>query len=80
VLCPYGSASPERDDAITVLGALKVATARQIVRLTRPHPTDTKSVRNALLDLAKHGLVASEGNTAGPRGRIGALGLAGPAA
>ncbi|MFF7154351.1 hypothetical protein [Streptomyces sp. NPDC008139] len=29
VLCPYGSASPERDDAITVLGALKVATATQ---------------------------------------------------
>ncbi|MFG1812104.1 replication-relaxation family protein [Streptomyces sp. NPDC049040] len=80
VLYPYGSASPERDDAITVLGALKVATATQIMRLVRRHLTDNKSIRNALLDLQKHGLVVSEGNTAGPRGRIGAPGRAGPAA
>ncbi|MFF7199271.1 replication-relaxation family protein [Streptomyces sp. NPDC008079] len=80
VLYPYGSASPERDDTITVLGALKVATATQIMRLVRPHLTDNKSIRNALLDLAKHGLVVSEGNTAGPRGRIGAPGRSGPAA
>jgi Replication-relaxation len=80
VLYPYGSASPERDDAITVLGALKVATATQIMRLVRPHLTDNKSIRNALLDLQKHGLVVSEGNTAGPRGRVGTPGRAGPAA
>ncbi|WP_202238265.1 replication-relaxation family protein [Actinacidiphila reveromycinica] len=80
VLYPYGSASPERDDAITVLGVLKVATASQIMRLVRPHLTDNKPIRNALLDLSKHGLVVSEGNTAGPRGRIGTPGRAGPAA
>jgi hypothetical protein len=80
LLYPYGSASPERDDAIAVLGALKVATATQIMRLVRPHLTDNKSIRNALLDLSKHGLVVSEGNTAGPRGRIGTPGRAGPAA
>lgn len=80
VLYPYGSASSERDDAITVLGALKVATATQIMRLTRPHLTDNKAVRNALLDLHKHGLVVSEGNTAGPRGPIGVRGRTGPAA
>ncbi|WP_225851263.1 replication-relaxation family protein [Streptomyces sp. HPF1205] len=80
VLYPYGSSSPERDDAITVLGALRVATATQIMRLTRPHLSDNKSIRNALLDLAKHGPVVSEGNTAGPRGRIGTPGRAGPAA
>lgn len=33
-----------------------------------------------MLDLQEHGLVVSEGNTAGPRGRIGAPGRAGPAA
>lgn len=80
VLYPYGSASAERDDAIAVLGALKVATATQIMRLERPHLTDNKSIRNALLDLARHGLVVSEGNTAGPRGTIGSPGRAGPAA
>lgn len=80
VLYPYGSASSERDDAITVLGALKVATATQIMRLVRPHLTDNKSIRNALLDLQKHGLVVSEGNTAGPRGRVGTPGRSGPAA
>jgi hypothetical protein len=51
----------------------------QIMLLHRPHLTDNKAIRNALLDLAKHGLVVSEGNTAGPRGRIGTPGRAGPA-
>jgi hypothetical protein len=80
LLYPYGSASAERDDAIAVLGALKVATATQIMRLVRPHLTDNKSIRNALLDLSKHGLAISEGNTAGPRGRIGTPDRRGPAA
>ncbi|CAG7623812.1 hypothetical protein SBRY_170012 [Actinacidiphila bryophytorum] len=80
VLYPYGSASAERDDAITVLGALKIATATQIMRLVRPHLSDNKSIRNALLDLAKHDLVVSEDNTAGPRGRIGAPDRTGTAA
>ncbi|MEU1535984.1 SDR family oxidoreductase [Streptomyces fagopyri] len=80
VLYPYGTASAERDDTITVLGALKVATATQIMRLVRPHLTDNKAIHNALLDLQKHGLVVSEGNTPGPRGRIGSPGRCGPAA
>lgn len=44
---PYGSASAERDDAIAVLGALKVTTATHIMRLVRPHLRDNKSVRNS---------------------------------
>ncbi|MEZ0095429.1 replication-relaxation family protein [Streptacidiphilus sp. EB129] len=71
-LYPAGSTSRMRADALAVLAVLKVATAEQIMRLTRPHLTDNKTVRNALGDLAHHGLVLAVGNTAGPQGRIGA--------
>lgn len=45
-----------------------------------PHLSDNKSIRNALLDLAKHRLVVSEGNTTEPRGPIGSPGRTGTAA
>jgi len=79
-LYPSGSTAADRDDVIKVLGALKVATATQIMRLVRPHLSDNKTIRNALLDQERHNLVVSEGNTAGPRGRIGSPGRSGPAA
>lgn len=62
----------DRKDALRVLGVLKVATATQIMRLVRPHLSDNKTMRNALLDLVDMGEVVSEGNTAGPEGRFGA--------
>jgi hypothetical protein len=79
-LDPSGSTAADRDDVIKVLGALKVATATQAMRLVRPHLSDNKTLRNALLDQERHGLVVSEGNTAGPRGRIGTPGRSGPPA
>ncbi|MFF1716911.1 replication-relaxation family protein [Streptomyces sp. NPDC058268] len=58
---------------LRVLGVVKVATADQIQRLTRPHLTfrhpsgaggrRSKTHRNAALDLAGHGYVRSEGHT-----------------
>ncbi|MCZ4126223.1 hypothetical protein, partial [Streptomyces sp. H39-S7] len=51
---------------------LKVATATQILNLVRPHLSDNKVMRNALLVLQAKGEVVSEGNTAGPAGRFGA--------
>ncbi len=45
------------------LGVLKVATADQLQRLLRPGAASNKAVRQALGDLALHGLVASDGNT-----------------
>ncbi|MCM2424255.1 replication-relaxation family protein [Streptomyces sp. RKAG293] len=62
----------DQKDALRVLGVLKVATATQILNLVRPHLTDNKVIRNALLDLEAAGEVVSEGNTAGPSGRFGA--------
>ncbi|MDJ0347617.1 replication-relaxation family protein [Streptomyces sp. H10-C2] len=62
----------DQKDALRVLGVLKVATATQILNLVRPHLTDNKVMRNALLVLEARGEVVSEGNTAGPAGRFGA--------
>ncbi|MCZ4103209.1 replication-relaxation family protein [Streptomyces sp. H39-C1] len=62
----------DQKDTLKVLGVLKVATATQILHLVRPHLTDNKVIRNALLDLQAAGEVVSEGNTAGPAGRFGA--------
>ncbi|MCX5441248.1 replication-relaxation family protein [Streptomyces sp. NBC_00063] len=73
-LWPYGSTAPLREDILRVLGVLKVATAEQIQELTRPHLTyrhpapsnrgsRTAAHRNAALDLARHGLVISEGRS-----------------
>lgn len=52
-----------RSHVLAALGVLKVATADQIRRLTCPGHKDNKAVRNACLDLAKHGLTLSEGST-----------------
>jgi hypothetical protein len=68
---PYGSTARMRADVLTVLGVLKVATATQIQRITRPAAKDNKVVRNALLDLVKHSLVVSDGRTQGPPGAFG---------
>ncbi|MCM2425087.1 replication-relaxation family protein [Streptomyces sp. RKAG337] len=62
----------DQADALKVLGVLKVANATQILHLVRPHLTDNKTIRNALLVLQVAGVVVSEGNTAGPAGRFGA--------
>ncbi|MEU5545096.1 replication-relaxation family protein [Streptomyces sioyaensis] len=61
-LYPYGSTASLRQDVLCVLGVLKVATADQIRRLTRPEAKNNKSHRNAALDLQRHGLTLSEGN------------------
>ncbi|MGW1044767.1 replication-relaxation family protein [Streptomyces sp. NPDC002547] len=60
---PYGSTSTVRGHVLAALGVLKVATADQIRRLACPGHKDNKAVRNACLDLAKHGLTLSEGST-----------------
>ncbi|MET8413390.1 replication-relaxation family protein [Streptomyces sp. NPDC005195] len=59
---PYGSTSAVRGHVLAALGVLKVASADQIRRLTCPGHKDSKGVRNACLDLAKHGLTLSEGS------------------
>ncbi|MFD1277947.1 replication-relaxation family protein [Streptomyces kaempferi] len=59
---PYGSTSAVRGHVLAALGVLKVASADQIRRLTCPGHKDSKGVRNACLDLAKHGLTLSEGH------------------
>lgn len=61
---PAGSTGRLRADALAVLGILKVATAEQIQRLVRPGAASNKALRAALLDLARHGLTLSEGQTA----------------
>ncbi|GAB2891868.1 replication-relaxation family protein [Streptomyces mayteni] len=71
VLYPYGSTARMRADVLCALGVLKVATASQLQRLARPDARDNKVARNALLDLAHHGLVVSDGNTQGPPGQFG---------
>ncbi|WP_432189827.1 replication-relaxation family protein [Streptomyces sp. Tue6028] len=60
---PYGSTSAVRAHVLAALGVLKVATADQMHRLMAPGHKDNKAFRNAALDLARHGLVVSEGNT-----------------
>jgi hypothetical protein len=55
-----------------VLGVLKVATATQIMQLVRPHLSDNKVIRNALLVLQADKLVVAAGSTAGPAGKFGA--------
>ncbi|MDH6521831.1 hypothetical protein M2163_001176 [Streptomyces sp. SAI-135] len=59
---PYGSTGAVRAHVLAALGVLKVASADQVRRLMCPGHKDNKAVRNACLDLAKHGLVVSEGN------------------
>lgn len=59
---PYGSTSAVRGHVLAALGVLKVASADQIRRLMCPGHKDSKGVRNACLDLAKHGLTLSEGH------------------
>ncbi|MER6442113.1 replication-relaxation family protein [Streptomyces sp. NPDC001185] len=59
---PYGSTSAVRGHVLAALGVLKVASADQIRRWTCPGHKDSKGVRNACLDLAKHGLTLSEGH------------------
>lgn len=59
---PYGSTTAVRGHVLAALGVLKVATPGQIHRLMCPGHKDNKAVRNACLDLARHGLTVSEGN------------------
>ncbi|MEU0038192.1 replication-relaxation family protein [Streptomyces sp. NPDC006333] len=59
---PYGSTSAVCGHVLAALGVLKVPSADQIRRLTCPGHKDSKGVRNACLDLAKHGLTLSEGH------------------
>ncbi len=74
---PNGSTTALRADVLAALGVLKVATADQLQRLLRPGEASNTVIRQALRDLALHGLVASDGNTrdrdvaAGGRGRAG---------
>ncbi|MBP0454053.1 replication-relaxation family protein [Kitasatospora sp. RG8] len=60
---PNGSTTALRADVLGALGVLKVATADQLQRLLRPGVASNKAIRQALGDLALHGLVASDGNT-----------------
>ncbi len=60
---PNGSTTALRSDVLGTLGVLKVATADQLQRLLRPGAASNKAIRQALGDLARHGLVASDGNT-----------------
>ncbi|MEV6011964.1 replication-relaxation family protein [Streptomyces sp. NPDC051976] len=62
----------DQRDVLRVLGVLKVATATQIMDLVRPHLSDNKPIRNALLVLQADSKVVSEGSTAGPQGKFGA--------
>lgn len=59
---PYGSTGAVRAHVLAALGVVKVASADQIRRLACPGHKDNKAVRNACLDLARHGLTVSEGN------------------
>jgi len=60
---PYGSTSAVRGHVLAALGVLKVASADQIHRLMAPGHKDNKAFRNALLDLARHGITVSEGSS-----------------
>ncbi|SHN38327.1 replication-relaxation family protein [Actinacidiphila paucisporea] len=61
----------DQADVLRALGVLKVATATQIMELVRPHLSDNKAIRNALLVLKADKLVVAEGSTAGPAGKFG---------
>ncbi|MFI6158252.1 replication-relaxation family protein [Kitasatospora sp. NPDC051170] len=61
---PNGSTSRLRGDVLAALGVLKVATADQLQRITRPGLKSNKAIRAALLDLHLHALTASDGHTA----------------
>ncbi|GAA2358871.1 replication-relaxation family protein [Streptomyces cuspidosporus] len=60
---PNGSTAAIRSHVLAALGVLKVASANQIWRLMCPGHKDNKAVRNACLDLARHGLTHSEGHS-----------------
>ncbi|MFE9813155.1 replication-relaxation family protein [Streptomyces sp. NPDC005548] len=60
---PYGSTTAVRGHVLAALGVLKLATADQMHRLMAPGHRDNKGFRNAALDLARHGLVVSEGSS-----------------
>ncbi|MFF0190811.1 replication-relaxation family protein [Streptomyces sp. NPDC005244] len=60
---PYGSTTAVRAHVLAALGVLKLATADQMHRLMAPGHRDNKGFRNAALDLARHGLVVSEGSS-----------------
>ncbi|MET7826834.1 replication-relaxation family protein [Streptomyces sp. NPDC005386] len=60
---PYGSTTAVRAQVLAALGVLKLATADQMHRLMAPGHKDNKGFRNAALDLARHGLVVSEGSS-----------------
>ncbi|WP_327411386.1 replication-relaxation family protein (plasmid) [Streptomyces sp. NBC_01281] len=60
---PYGSTTAVRGHVLAALGVLKLATADQMHRLMAPGHRDNKAFRNAALDLARHGLVVSEGSS-----------------
>ncbi|MFD5721575.1 hypothetical protein [Streptomyces sp. NPDC127036] len=60
---PYGSTTAVRGHVLPALGVLKLATADQVHRLMAPGHKDNKAFRNAALDLARHGLVVSEGSS-----------------
>ncbi|WAU78553.1 hypothetical protein O1Q96_01645 (plasmid) [Streptomyces sp. Qhu-G9] len=53
---PYGSTAAVRGHVLAALGVLRVATAAQVRQLMCPGHKDNKAVRNAALDLARHGL------------------------
>ncbi|WSQ15059.1 replication-relaxation family protein [Streptomyces sp. NBC_01231] len=59
---PYGSTATVRGHVLAALGVLKVASADQVRRLMCPGHKDNKAIRNACLDLARHGLTVSEGS------------------
>ncbi|ROR35885.1 replication-relaxation family protein [Kitasatospora cineracea] len=52
-----------RAEVLGALGVLKVATADQLQRLLRPSAMSNKAIRQALNDLARQHLAASDGNT-----------------
>ncbi|MFD6299596.1 replication-relaxation family protein [Streptomyces sp. NPDC060235] len=60
---PYGSTTAVRGHVLAALGVLKLATADQMHRLMAPGHRDNKAFRNAAWDLARHGLVVSEGSS-----------------
>ncbi|MFD9692273.1 replication-relaxation family protein [Kitasatospora sp. NPDC059088] len=62
-VCGSQTRTALRSDVLGALGVLKVATADQLQRLLRPGAASNKAIRQALGDLALHGLVASDGNT-----------------
>lgn len=60
---PAGSTARQREDILAVLGVVKLATADQLWRLTRPDAASNKAARNACNDLEGAGLLVSDGST-----------------